>query len=66
MAEGKRRSELHAEVMELHKQQLEAASSAIFVGWTAIKTAAYDARTQRIALLNAQIAALDEIYVKRE
>jgi len=61
MAGRQRRVELHAELTELHKQQVEAVSSATFIGWTQIETAAYDARTERIALLNAQIAALDEI-----
>jgi hypothetical protein len=60
MADGKGRTELHAELMQLHKAQLDAASSAIFVGWTPIETAAYDARTERIPVLNAQISSLDK------
>jgi phenylpyruvate tautomerase PptA (4-oxalocrotonate tautomerase family) len=59
MANEDRRSELAAEITELHKQQLDATSSATFVGWTPVETAAYDRRIERIALLNAQLAGLD-------
>jgi hypothetical protein len=59
MANEERRSELAAELTELHKQQVGATSSATFIGWTQEETAAYDSRIERIALLNAQLAGLD-------
>lgn len=59
MADVGRRSQLAAELAELHEQQLDSSSSATFIGWTQTEEAAYDKRSERIAFLNAQIAALD-------
>ena len=53
MADEGRRSELAAELTELHKQQRDANSSATFIGWTQEETAAYDKRIERIALSDA-------------
>lgn len=61
MAHEGRRSELAAELTELHKLQLDATSSATFIGWTLEERAAYDKRSERIAFLNAQLSELDEI-----
>jgi hypothetical protein len=61
MPDTGRHSQLAAELAELHKEQLDANSSATFIGWTQEETAAYDKRSERIAFLNAQLAALDGI-----
>jgi hypothetical protein len=59
MAHEARRAELATELTELHKQQLDATSSATFIGWTQKEIAAYDKRAERIALLTSQLVALD-------
>jgi hypothetical protein len=59
MADEGRHSQLAAELAELHKEQLDANSSATFIGWTEEEKAAYDGRGDRIALLNSQLAAVD-------
>jgi hypothetical protein len=59
MADPSGRAELLAEVEELQRQQLEANVSATYVGWTEAEVAAHDKRVQRMALLRAQVAALD-------
>jgi hypothetical protein len=61
MAHEARRSELAAELTELHKKQLDANYSATFIGWTLEERAAYEKRSERIAFLNAQLSVLHEI-----
>lgn len=53
-----RRTELHAEIEELQRQQLDGNVRATYVGWTREEEAAHDKRAERIALLKIQLIFL--------
>ena len=60
MASGKTRAELQAEVVELHKLQIESNRQATFGGWTREAEEEHQRRSDRISALYRQLAALDE------
>jgi hypothetical protein len=47
-------TELTAEINELLRLQIKAVKDATFIGWDAAERAAYEERTQRLALLRRQ------------
>jgi hypothetical protein len=50
---------LAAEIAELSRQQAKAVHDATYLGWPADERAAYDERSDRIALLRGQLASLN-------
>jgi hypothetical protein len=59
MASKTNRSELVAEIPELHKLQLESFAKATFGGWTREQGIAHEERSHRISVLQCELNALD-------
>ena len=59
MAPGKTRADLEAEIIELHKLQIESNRQATFGGWTHEAKEEHNRRADCIAALYRQLAALD-------
>jgi len=55
------RAELVAKIIELRRQQSEAAANAMFGCWTREQEAEYQKRADRLALLVLRLDTLDEI-----
>jgi hypothetical protein len=55
-----RRAEIAAKIAELSEQQAKAVANATYLGWRADERAAYDARSDRLALLRGQLAPLTD------
>jgi hypothetical protein len=55
-----KRSEMASEIVALQKQQVQATSNATFVGWTSDTSAAFESRTDRIAVLLIELARIAE------
>jgi hypothetical protein len=58
LALNKTRAELEAEVIELHKIQIESNRQAMFGGWTRKAEDEHHRRADRLAALYRQLAAL--------
>jgi ATP-dependent exoDNAse (exonuclease V) alpha subunit len=59
MSRTTQKAEIAAELAELSRQQAKAIHDATYLGWRDSERAAYDKRSDRIALLRDQIAALN-------
>ena len=53
--------EITAEIAALAKQQIKAAKDASFGGWGPVETAAYEERSQRLAVLRSALAELAKL-----
>ena len=56
-----RLKEITAEIAALAKQQIKAAKDASFGGWGPVETAAYEERSQRLAVLRSALADLAKL-----